>query len=104
MWFAAAEAVTNALKHVPGASVVVRASGPCCLEVVDHGPGGADPAGGGLAGIRDRVAAVGGRVEVASGHAGTRVTVTVPGRVRAGSYESGGLAATPDPAAASYGR
>jgi signal transduction histidine kinase len=104
MWFAAAEAVTNALKHARGASVLVCASGPCRLEVVDSGPGGADPAGSGLAGIRDRLAAVGGRVEVASGHAGTRVTVTVPGRIRAGSYVGGGLPATPDPAPASYGR
>ena len=77
LWFSAAEAVSNALKHA-GTSVTVQALGPCRLQVVDTGPGGADPTGSGLAGIRDRLHAVGGTLEVTSDLNGTWVTVSVP--------------------------
>ncbi len=36
------------------------------VEVVDNGPGGADPAGGGLTGLKQRVEALDGRLEVHS--------------------------------------
>ena len=104
MWFATAEAVANALKHANGSPVSVRATGPCEVEVVDRGPGGADPSGSGLAGIRDRLAAVGGRVEVLSDSGGSRISVRVPGRIRADSYADRGLAAMTPPTGASYGR
>ena len=104
MWFATAEAVANALKYASGSPVSVRATGPCEVEVVDSGPGGADPDGSGLAGIRDRLAAVGGRVEIVSGPRGSRVSVEVPGRIRAGSYAGRGLATTTPPTGASYRR
>lgn len=103
LWFSAAEAVCNALKH-GGTSVTVQALGPCRLQVVDAGPGGADPTGSGLAGIRDRLHAVGGTLELTSDLAGTCVTASVPGRVRADPYVGQGLAATPTPAGASYRR
>lgn len=103
LWFSAAEAVSNALKH-SGTSVTVKALGPCRLQIVDSGPGGADPAGSGLAGIRDRLHAVGGTLEVVSDVAGTTVTVCVPARLRADPYTGQGLAATPTPIGASYGR
>ena len=103
LWFAAAEAVSNALKHA-GTSVTVQALGPCRLQVVDTGPGGADLTGSGLAGIRDRVHAVGGTLEVTSDLNGTCVTVSVPSRVRADPYTGQGLAATPTPTGASYRR
>lgn len=94
MWFAASEAVTNALKHAGGSRVHVHAIGPCALEVSDTGPGGADPEGSGPAGIRDRLAAVGGRLDVSSDADGTRVSIVVPGRIRAGAYTDAGLVAT----------
>jgi signal transduction histidine kinase len=104
MWFAANEAVTNALKHATGSHVRVRAMSSCSLEVGDDGPGGADPTGSGLAGIRDRLAAVGGRLGVASDDDGTRVTIEVPGRVRVGTYTEVGLVATTPAGTDSYGR
>jgi signal transduction histidine kinase len=103
LWFSAAEAVSNALKHAR-TSVTVRALGPCRLQVVDTGPGGADPAGSGLAGIRDRLHAVGGTLELTSDLNGTRVTASVPSRVRADPYTGRGLAATPAPTGATYRR
>jgi signal transduction histidine kinase len=103
LWFSAAEAVSNALKHA-GTSVTVQALGPCRLKVVDTGPGGADPAGSGLAGIRDRLHAVGGTLELTSDLAGTTVTVCVPARLSADPYTGQGLAATPTHTSASYRR
>ncbi len=69
-YFLVAEAVANAVKHADGAAirVCVRAAGDQLVaEVADAGPGGARAeAGGGLAGLRDRVEAVGGRLDVHS--------------------------------------
>jgi len=103
MWFAATEAVTNALKHSVGSKVRVRATGTCALEVSDTGPGGADAMGSGLAGIRDRLAAVGGRLDVSSNGNGTHVSIAVPGRIRADAYTDVGLVATTPSAPVSYG-
>jgi signal transduction histidine kinase len=83
--------------------VRVRATGPCVLEVSDTGPGGADAMGSGLAGIRDRLAAVGGRLDVSSNGNGTHVSITVPGRIRADAYPDVGLVATTPSALGSYG-
>lgn len=49
------------------------------IEIRDNGVGGADPAGHGLAGMRDRVTTLGGRLEIerpAGG--GTVVAATLP--------------------------
>jgi hypothetical protein len=102
MWFAASEAVANALKHAGGSPVHVRAIGPCELEILDRGAGGADAAGSGLAGIGDRLAAVGGRLHVVSGADGTRVSISVRGRIRAVTYPDLRLAATTRLASDSY--
>jgi hypothetical protein len=103
MWFAATEAVTNALKHAGGSAVLVRATGPCSLEVRDAGAGGADATGSGLAGISDRLAAVGGRLDVSSDEMGTCISIAVPGRIRVDAYTDVGLVATTPSALGSYG-
>ncbi|MGY1638803.1 sensor histidine kinase [Geodermatophilus sp. SYSU D00742] len=83
LWFVAAEAVTNAVRHSAGGHVDVRlrvTDDAVRLSIEDDGRGGAEPTqGGGLAGLADRVAALGGdfRVESPPG-AGTRVEVVVP--------------------------
>jgi signal transduction histidine kinase len=69
-YFVIAEALTNAAKH-SGASLVrvdARAVGDTLrIEILDDGRGGADVEhGGGLAGLASRVAAIEGRLRVAS--------------------------------------
>jgi signal transduction histidine kinase len=63
-YFAAAEALTNVVKHSGAASASVTAmasGGVLVLEVRDDGRGGADPArGSGLTGLADRAAVAGG--------------------------------------------
>jgi signal transduction histidine kinase len=68
-YFVVAESLTNVVKHAPGASARVTLSldgAMLVVEVADNGPGGADPAGGGLIGLRQRVEALDGRLEVHS--------------------------------------
>ena len=69
-YFFASEALTNAAKHAQASSVAViaaRQNGSLVLSVRDDGVGGAVPSpGSGLAGITDRVAALGGSVSVAA--------------------------------------
>ncbi|TMF93250.1 MAG: sensor histidine kinase [Chloroflexi bacterium] len=82
-YFFIAEAVSNAVKHSAATSIEVRiteSQGELKLEVSDNGVGGADPSlGSGLTGLRDRVAAAGGRVEVISPrHSGTVIRATLP--------------------------
>lgn len=82
-YFVVSEAVTNAAKHASASSVHVqldRVDGTLRLTVRDDGVGGADRSRGtGIAGLHDRVAALGGtlHVESPSGH-GTRVTAELP--------------------------
>ena len=61
------------------------------LAISDDGIGGADPAGWGLRGLRDRVAALGGTLEVESpGGGGTTVRAVIPVRpAGAGRAEAG---------------
>ncbi|MBO9532789.1 MAG: histidine kinase [Solirubrobacteraceae bacterium] len=79
-YFVASEALTNAAKHAgAGAGAAVRITmaidGPWLrLTVADDGPGGADPEGSGLAGLRGRVEALDGRLAV-MGAAGSGTTV-----------------------------
>jgi signal transduction histidine kinase len=81
-YFVAAEALTNVVKHARATYAMVKArvrDGMLHLEVADDGVGGADANGHGLVGIRDRVTALGGRLEVHSPRGGgTLVAVTLP--------------------------
>ena len=80
--YAVSEALTNATKHSHAASVRVTAWDDyrtLHVEVRDDGVGGADPDGGGLLGLRDRISAMGGVLYVESppGH-GTRIAARLP--------------------------
>jgi two-component system sensor histidine kinase DesK len=79
--FALREAVTNVVRHARASRCQVRieAMGEGVrLEVVDDGRGAAGaPEGAGLTGMRERLAALGGRVERESG-GGTRLLVILP--------------------------
>jgi signal transduction histidine kinase len=81
-YFCAAELLANAAKHSRAGRIGLRATGhdgTLLLSVTDDGAGGADPAGGGLSGLAQRVSTVDGRLEVASPPGGpTRVTVRLP--------------------------
>jgi signal transduction histidine kinase len=68
-YFVVAEALTNVAKHGRGAPArvrVQRAGDDLVIEVADDGPGGADPDGGGLTGLRHRVEALDGTLTVTS--------------------------------------
>jgi hypothetical protein len=74
IWFVCAESLANVAKHAPGSRVQVdlrTIGGETVLQVSDDGPGGADPDGRGLRGVRDRVFAADGALEVDSGPTGT---------------------------------
>ncbi len=74
------EAVTNVIRHAHAAraTIAVSADGTdVVLEVADDGRGTAGAEGSGLAGMRERISAVGGEV-VVDRSAGTRVRVRVP--------------------------
>ena len=82
-YFVVAESLTNVAKHAPEAhaSVTIRLDrDELDVVVADDGPGGADPAAGsGLAGLRRRVAALDGALEIASpAGEGTRIEVRLP--------------------------
>ncbi|MGO9976266.1 MAG: sensor histidine kinase [Solirubrobacteraceae bacterium] len=83
-YFVVAEAITNARKHAQATRVSVHvwenAAGLLVAEVVDDGIGGADEASGsGLAGLRQRVAALDGRLTVDSPSGGpTTVRAELP--------------------------
>ncbi|GAA1882215.1 sensor histidine kinase [Asanoa iriomotensis] len=83
------EALTNARRHAPGAAVDVSVTYTpegVCVRIRDNGPGPAGPldAGGhGLSGMRERAAAVGGRLRtgVAGAAGGFVVEATLPAPV-----------------------
>jgi signal transduction histidine kinase len=80
-YFVVAETLTNAAKHARGASatVTIRERGRRLLvEVSDDGPGGADPTGGGLTGLRHRVEALDGTLAITSTTRGTTVLAELP--------------------------
>jgi signal transduction histidine kinase len=81
-YFVAAEALTNVAKHGGGAGarvVVRRVDDQLVVEVADDGPGGADPDGGGLTGLRHRVEALDGTLTVTSpAGGGTTVRAELP--------------------------
>jgi signal transduction histidine kinase len=81
-YFLVAEALTNVVKHARAGYAAVSATvrdGMLHLEVRDDGIGGADPNGHGLVGMGDRVAALGGWMEIHSpAGGGTLVAATLP--------------------------
>lgn len=81
-YFVVSEGLTNAAKHAAATVVEVRArivGAGLELEVADDGHGGASvQAGGGLEGLRDRLATLDGRLAVDSGTAGTRLRAVIP--------------------------
>src|SRR4051794_1830115 len=81
-YFVTCEGLANTIKHSGARHAVVTATRDedgLVLQVADDGAGGAVlKPGGGLAGLRDRVSAVGGTLEVASTHRGTEVTARFP--------------------------
>lgn len=83
LWFVAAEATANAVKHSRAGTIrVCLRAGPDCvgISVVDDGAGGARVlSAGGLAGLDDRVSALGGTFVVRSTtESGTRVEAELP--------------------------
>ncbi len=83
LYFVVAEAITNAVKHSKGRRMCVslgRGASLAAIDISDDGVGGADLSlGSGLRGLTDRVAAVGGRLEVKSGQpGGTTIHAEVP--------------------------
>jgi signal transduction histidine kinase len=81
-YFVVAEALTNAAKHAPGAEarvVVEERDGALAVTVSDTGPGGADPAGSGLTGLRQRAEALDGALWIVSAPGtGTTVEAVIP--------------------------
>jgi signal transduction histidine kinase len=81
-YFVVAEALTNAAKHAAGAPTRVTIAldaDTLVVTVADDGPGGADAAGGGLLGLRHRVEAIDGTLQVTSpAGAGTTIRAELP--------------------------
>ena len=82
-YYVVAEALTNAARHARASAVSVEAAiagDRLCVTVRDDGAGGADLAGGtGLAGLKDRVEALGGRIVLHSPRgAGTSLHAEFP--------------------------
>ncbi|MEA2139900.1 MAG: hypothetical protein QOG56_3050 [Solirubrobacteraceae bacterium] len=82
-YYVVSEALTNAAKHARASVVEVSADADDALlrlSVSDDGVGGAEPGrGSGLVGLRDRVEAVGGKLEITSAAGnGTSLVVAIP--------------------------
>jgi signal transduction histidine kinase len=82
-YYIVSEALTNTAKHARASCAQVaveQRDGLLHLSIRDDGIGGADLAGGsGLVGLRDRVQALGGSIEVNSAHGeGTTLLVELP--------------------------
>ena len=82
-YYIVAEALTNASKHARASHVRVfvrRSDTDAIVQVIDDGDGGADQRGGsGLRGLRDRVEALGGELDVESREGvGTTLTARLP--------------------------
>ena len=82
IYFFVAEGLTNVIKHAEASQAGVRIAVEdlsIMVETTDDGVGGADPARAGLAGLSDRVGALGGHMTVASSPGkGTTLTASIP--------------------------
>src|SRR4051812_37653118 len=86
-YYVISEALTNAIKHAAASRVTVHVGtvedanhGALLVDVVDDGVGGVDPGrGSGLQGLRDRLAALDGRLDVTGPPGmGTTVRAVIP--------------------------
>ena len=82
-YYVASEALANAMKHAQASRIemsLTTRDGSLLLSIRDDGAGGADPArGSGLAGLADRVEALGGSIHLHSAAgAGTQIRVDLP--------------------------
>jgi signal transduction histidine kinase len=81
-YFVVAEALTNVAKHAHAEHAAVKASiddGTLAVHVSDDGVGGARPDGSGLLGLRDRLAALEGRLSIESpADGGTLIEAAIP--------------------------
>jgi signal transduction histidine kinase len=82
-YYAVSEALANAAKHAHASAVYVELGADDAmvrLTVRDDGIGGADPSrGSGLTGLRDRIEAVGGSLDVTSPvRGGTTLLIKIP--------------------------
>jgi PAS domain S-box-containing protein len=82
-YYVVSEALTNATKHANAERVMVEAAvrdSSLRLSIRDEGVGGADPAvGSGLVGLRDRLEALGGSIEISSPPGqGTQIVARLP--------------------------
>jgi signal transduction histidine kinase len=82
VYYVVSEALANVEKHARASEVTIRVArrdDMVVVEVSDDGVGGVDPRGSGLRGLRDRVEANGGRLEISdqSGR-GTRLAAELP--------------------------
>jgi signal transduction histidine kinase len=82
VYYVVSEALANVEKHARASEVTVRViqnDGRVVAEVIDDGVGGVDPLGSGLRGLRDRVEANGGHLEISSRRdKGTRLVAELP--------------------------
>jgi len=83
IWFVCSEALANVIKHASASSATISVrerAGGLLVEVGDDGVGGADlGAGSGLAGLADRVEALGGTLAIESPiGGGTRLSAELP--------------------------
>jgi signal transduction histidine kinase len=83
VYYVVSEALTNVAKHAKACAVRVHVAAEDAmlrLSVIDDGVGGAEPGrGSGLIGLRDRIEALGGRIEIASPPGkGTTFLVEIP--------------------------
>jgi signal transduction histidine kinase len=81
-YFVASEALVNAARHSRARAMQMNANvtdGHLTLTIVDDGVGEVDlQAGSGLRGLQDRVAALGGTLEISSNPSGTRLVARIP--------------------------
>jgi signal transduction histidine kinase len=82
-YYVASEALANAMKHAQASRIEISLTtrrDSLVLSIRDDGIGGADAArGSGLAGLTDRVEALGGSIDLHSAAgAGTAITVDLP--------------------------
>ena len=83
VYYVVSEALTNAAKHAHASVVkidVAKQDATLKLAIRDNGVGGADPRRGtGLAGLADRIEALGGRLEIVSpARSGTSLSIEIP--------------------------